>query len=251
MPSYSRTSWFVSLFIHLLILVVLFFIYLPTITQQEFVEVFWGSAESQEVQPTSASATSGGDESTAGTASSLEQPRTAVVLPERRLPDLSNEIFPTVKTEKLENSVLEEKQSQQTAPPIENDRQDKKLSLAQGQGDKVSPLGTGVSGRSGGEAATSRGVEYSLEWSGGGTRTKISGRLPRYPDGVNVSAQISLQVVVEPNGKVRSVLPLQKAHPLFEQSAIEEVRLWRFEPLATQFPQVDQTCVVTFYFLAK
>ena len=92
---------------------------------------------------------------------------------------------------------------------------------------------------------------YSLSWLHGGMRRKLSGALPKYPLGVNVEAQIGILVVVTPDGSVKSVQPAQKANTQLENSAMKELRYWRFERLRSSAPQIDQTCVVTFNFRLK
>jgi TonB family protein len=83
------------------------------------------------------------------------------------------------------------------------------------------------------------------------TRRKISGELPKYPQGATVSAQVRIRTVVLPDGTVRSVQPEQKANSLFEEAAMKAVRSWKFEPLGSSLPQVEQTCIITFSFKLK
>jgi hypothetical protein len=92
---------------------------------------------------------------------------------------------------------------------------------------------------------------YSMSWLRGGTRRKLSGALPKYPAGVNVEAQISILAVVSPEGSIKSVQPAQKANTQLENAAMKELRYWKFEPLRSSAPQIDQSCVVTFNFKLK
>jgi TonB family protein len=50
---------------------------------------------------------------------------------------------------------------------------------------------------------------------------------------------------------VKSLNPIQKANERLEEAALEKVRFWRFEPLSSTQPQVDQTCTITFNFKLK
>lgn len=93
--------------------------------------------------------------------------------------------------------------------------------------------------------------EFSMSWLRGGTRRKLSGALPKYPPGVNVEAQISILAVVTPGGSVKSVQPAQKANTQLENAAMKELRYWKFEPLRSSAPQIDQSCIVTFNFRLK
>jgi hypothetical protein len=88
----------------------------------------------------------------------------------------------------------------------------------------------------------------SWQWTSGGKRKKISGVLPAYPAGVTATAQIKMEVMVAPNGHVRSVRPAQKGNAHFEEAASRELHKWRFEPLPRSFPQRDQRCLVIINF---
>jgi outer membrane biosynthesis protein TonB len=91
-------------------------------------------------------------------------------------------------------------------------------------------------------------VSYAMQWTGGGTRKKISGALPEYPPGANIEAVIKIEAVVLPDGTIQSTKPAQKGNTRLEEAAIKEVRLWRFERLRPSVPQRPQTCVISFDF---
>jgi hypothetical protein len=110
-----------------------------------------------------------------------------------------------------------------------------------GQGGNADRFGSGSGAADG----------FSMSWLRGGTRRKLSGALPKYPAGVNVEAQISILTVVAPDGSIKSVQPAQKANTQLEDAAMKELRYWKFEPLRSSAPQIDQTCVVTFNFKLK
>lgn len=107
-----------------------------------------------------------------------------------------------------------------------------------GQGGDADKFGSGMG----------EGYGYSMSWLRGGTRRKISGALPKYPPGVNVEAQIGILAVVTPDGSIKSVQPVRKANTQLENAAMKELRYWKFEPLRSSAPQIDQTCIVTFNF---
>jgi hypothetical protein len=92
---------------------------------------------------------------------------------------------------------------------------------------------------------------FSMRWLQGMTRRKISGELPKYPPGTNVSAQVKILTIVLPDGTVKSVQPTQKANRLLEEAAMKAVRYWKFESLGSSLSQVEQSCVITFYFKLK
>lgn len=95
------------------------------------------------------------------------------------------------------------------------------------------------------------GIGYSMKWLQGGTRRRLSGDLPKYPEGEKVEAEIRLFAVVMPDGAIQALHPAQKANYRLEEAALKEVRYWRFEPLKASQPQVNQTCEITFLFTLK
>jgi hypothetical protein len=120
-----------------------------------------------------------------------------------------------------------------------------------GSSSKLSAEGTPYGLGSGEDEDGEGGGGFSMRWLHGMTRRKISGELPKYPSGTNVSAQVKILTIVLPNGTVKSVQPIQKASPLLEDAALKSVRYWKFEPLGSSLSQVEQSCVITFYFKLK
>jgi outer membrane biosynthesis protein TonB len=90
-----------------------------------------------------------------------------------------------------------------------------------------------------------------IQWIGGGRRKKVSGALPVFPAGVAANAQIKVEAVVAPDGRVRSVRPGQKGNAKWEDAAIRAVQRWKFDKLARSIPQRDHRCVVSFTFSVK
>lgn len=70
-----------------------------------------------------------------------------------------------------------------------------------------------------------------IEWGGGGSRTVLHKKLPKYPEGVNTAAKIRIRFTVSKNGNVTNMIPLQKGHPVLENAAMEALKQWRFNPL--------------------
>ena len=116
-------------------------------------------------------------------------------------------------------------------------------------GTSPTELASPGSGSLGGDVA--RGVAFSIQWMGGGTRKRVTGDLPEYPTGTNVEAQIKIQAVVQPDGSIKTVQPVQKANTRLEDAAMRAVRQWKFEPLRSGQSQLDQNCVITFLFELK
>ena len=263
MSTETRTGWVASFVIHGILLLLFLFVSIPEIIQkQDFIEVTWGTpsvttASSQTI-PASAEPSSSSPVTTIVAkkeSRATKKPAQPVILPERRMIDLSQENLPLQKAEKVETPQqgAQKKETQEgrigeregmTGRSIgERERSDP--STVPGSAAGMTPgsggLGEGVE----------KGVAFSIQWAQGGARRKISGELPKYPAGVNVEAQIKILAVVLPNGSVQSAQPAQKANTQLEEAAIKEVRFWKFEPLRPSQPQREQSCVVTFLFTLK
>lgn len=126
--------------------------------------------------------------------------------------------------------------------------------LGQGFKKEIKP-GIGISGvRKGEIGQTSReflgsGVvpkfSYKIEWEGKINRVKISGELPRFPQGVRESAVVRFRIIVLPDGTVERIFPLEKANPEFERAVFEVLKSWKFNPIDEN---VKQAGVITFNF---
>jgi TonB family protein len=240
-----------SLLFHTCIGVVLFFWVIPEPREiPEFVELSWGSSASF-LSPASGSQGSS-QPSPAVTPQRSSESSLPVVLPERRAPK-DNDLLTVPQREKLDVNDVPggTKLSVKGAPTLRRDQPRSGAGRGQAAG---SGEGTAVGGKPGqglGEGpgtSAGSGVSMAMEWTGGGTRRKLSGALPAYPAGEANEAQIRLEAVVTPEGRVRSVRPIQKANARMEDAALREVRLWTFEPLPPGVAQKDQTCLITFNF---
>ncbi len=108
---------------------------------------------------------------------------------------------------------------------------------------KGEETGTGLGDRGFGPGA---GQGYGdIEWGGGGNRVVLNKVVPKFPDGVNASAQIKIRFRVAQDGTVTQMIPYQKADPAFEKAAMDALRLWRFNPLKEN---KDMYGVITFTF---
>jgi TonB family protein len=250
-------GWVLSLVVHLLLLLILFLIDIPSIVQSsEFVEISWGTALDEKASPP-APAAEVVSQPEPKSARMVERQKSAqpVVLPERRLPDPTDDVLRIPRAEKQETFERTPQPVDRSASARLGERSDRP-GREIGEGEKTqpgtgreipqeSPSGTGVGGHGSG---VDQGVSFSIQWLEGGTRRKVAGDLPQYPEGVNVEAQIKIQAVVRPDGSVKAVQPLQKGHTKLEDAAMKELRFWRFEPLRSAQLQVEQPCVVTFLF---
>ena len=254
-------GWLGSALLHALLLLLFFFMYLPDIIQkQEFVEVTWGATASlnKSIEPTPTPA-SPVKATTTSTKTTVKTKKAAqpVILPERRTPDLTDDVLRVPKTDKMD--VPESGTKTQPSETRTVGERDTRTGETVGERDRVTPGnsagggtgGTGPLGNSGVGADIDRGVNFSIQWLDGGTRKKVSGELPKYPEGTNVEAQIKILTVVMPDGSVKAVQPEQKANTKLEDAAMKEVRLWKFEPLRSNQLQAEQNAVITFLFRLK
>jgi outer membrane biosynthesis protein TonB len=254
-------GWLGSIIFHALLLLVLFLINVPNILPPpEFVEMSWGSImRTAQAAPVSSVSRGGLPERSLTKSPAVAIPTQTVAPPERRLPDLSDDVLRVPKTEKI------------TSPETRPGNQrigdagsvgEREAGTSQGIGEKETRLSEGgigdadalTPGRGGFGVAGSgldQGVSFNVQWLGGGTRRKISGDLPRYPEGVNVEAQIRILAIVLPDGSVQVMQPAQKGNTRLEEAAMREVRYWKFEPLRPSQPQVEQKCEVVFLFTLK
>jgi TonB family protein len=248
-----QTGWIASVFIHIAIAVMLFFsTFTQYIPEPQFVEMTWGDINSLNapIPDIPSQQTAAREE-----VQEADQSDNSVALPSRNYLELPDEVI----------SIKQNRQTLSAEAPMVSGRSGKISAeerqttvLSSGLGTKENMTGKS-SGTSNTQAATPYGagnregglgstIAYALQWAGGGNRKLLSGDVPAYPPGVNISAQIKLLVRVEPNGTVRSVTPAQKGDTRLENAAISKVKLWRFEPLLGSQTQAEQNCTITFNF---
>ncbi|HWP81544.1 MAG TPA: TonB family protein [Bacteroidota bacterium] len=252
-------GWVVSIVVHLLLLLFLFLTDFPQIMQsQEFVEVSWGAALEEKTTPSAPSPTASPEAPPKVHSKTVARPQQPVSVPERRLPDPTDDLLSLPRSDKQEAFQQAPLRADRSPRQSVGDREVDKAAMERGEGERTLPNpGRGASdglsptGTSGAGGGIDEGVSFSIQWMEGGTRKKISGDLPQYPKGVNVEAQIKIQTIVMPDGSVKAVQPLQKGNTRLEEAAMKELRFWRFEPLRQSQPQVEQTCTVTFLFKLK
>ncbi|KAB2922841.1 MAG: hypothetical protein F9K22_10645 [Bacteroidetes bacterium] len=248
-----RSGWAASLLLHAAAAVILFFVtvrqYLP---EPNFVEMTWGAVSATGQQLYSLPASEPATQQSTETAGATDE---SINLPQRRFIDIPDDVL----------SVRDRKRSLSADVPVSSGRPGKiaaeerrTSSVSTGFGTRENALGASASrsnntvaapfGAEGGGGGTGNSVGYSLQWTSGGNRALLSGDVPAYPPGVNVSAQIKLRVIVLPNGSVKAAAPAQKGETRLENAAIAKVKLWKFEPLLAAQPQLEQICTITFNF---
>ena len=87
---------------------------------------------------------------------------------------------------------------------------------------------------------------FDIDFGGKGQRKIYNYSLPSYPDGVAKEIDVKLRFTILPDGTVGRIIPLIKADARLETAAINSLRTWRFEPLASNQKQIEQTAVITF-----
>ncbi|HVO74126.1 MAG TPA: energy transducer TonB [Ignavibacteriaceae bacterium] len=90
------------------------------------------------------------------------------------------------------------------------------------------------------------GLGFGIDWGGRGQRKLLYYFVPEYPSGVQKEADIRLKFTILPDGSVGTIIPLTKADTRLENSAINALRQWSFEPLSTVQKQMEQTAVIVF-----
>ena len=244
-------GWVVSILVHGLLLLVLWMIKVSDISAgPEFLEVSWSGVG------TPATSMAWGIPAIPEVAETWNPySPTRVRLPERLNLEPPDEILKIAEIEKLEVAEVPKPERELVHT---RGREEKGWGMSLGEKEKIQapvfggssreimpPFGAAVG------AESKRSIGFEVAWAGGGKRRLLSGKLPEYPTGVNLEAQIKIQSIVLPDGSVKSAQPIQKANSKLEEAALKEVRFWKFEPLASIHPQVEQTCTITFNFLLR
>lgn len=258
----TRDGWIGSVAVHAALAILLVLVSVPEIVpNQDLIELSWGAAVSSEAHTErvveTSSLSSEGKTAEVLRPKADQTPAQPVVLPERRTLDLSDDVLPTTRTEKLD--VPQTGAPQTRVQPGGVGEREQQVGKGVGEREQIttnpaagvspSEIASPGEGSLGGDV--DRGVAFSIQWMGGGTRKRVGGELPEYPRGANVEAQIKILAVVQPDGSIKSVQPQQKANTRLEDAAMRAVRLWKFEPLRSSQSQVDQNCVITFLFKLK
>jgi len=118
----------------------------------------------------------------------------------------------------------------------------------------IQPLGSGsidaTDGAQLGDEGTSneptRASPFQIE---GLNRAAINSPLP--VNSANVSTIITMQITVNPQGRIIQRVPIRKGNPQLEQEVMRALLRWRFNPLPPNAPQEAQTGKVTFRFTLR
>lgn len=144
---------------------------------------------------------------------------------------------------------IEESSNVKPVDVVSTDTKNKDRDTLKGNSNKnLGIADAGTSGTGLGNIGSGRGAGNGfgdIEWGGGGNRVVLYKTLPKFPDGVNTSAQIKIRFTVLPDGTVGQIVPLQKADPRLERAAIDALRKWRFNALNSDVTMVG-TIPLTF-----
>jgi TonB family protein len=252
----QQTGWISSVIFHIAVAVMLFFsTFTQYIPEPQFVEMTWGDITSLNapIPDIPSQQTAAREE-----IQDANEADNSVALPSRNYLDLPDEVI-SIKQNKKTISADAPSATGRSGKISAEERQTTVVSSGLGTRENVVGKSTGTSnvqsampfgaGERGGGLGSN--VAYAVQWAGGGSRKLLSGDVPGYPAGVNVSAQIKLRVRVSPDGSVRSVAPAQKGDTRLENAAISKVKLWRFEPLLSSQTQSEQDCSITFNFTLR
>lgn len=87
---------------------------------------------------------------------------------------------------------------------------------------------------------------YEIDWGGKGKRKIYSYIIPQYPSGVQKEIDIRLRFSILPDGSVGMIFPVTKADTKLENAAINALRQWKFEPLSAAQQQAEQQALIVF-----
>lgn len=91
------------------------------------------------------------------------------------------------------------------------------------------------------------GAPYEIAWNGM-SRSLLSGERPIFPAGVQHGGTVKIKITVDPDGNVKSMVPIEKADSRLEEAAMAAIRTWKFSKLPTGYARVDQSAVAKFIF---
>ncbi len=246
----TKNDWIglsVSIAAHALLLFLMTFLTAatPEMEQLGFVEVELGPfAEGRPVQQAPIENPEAADERPT---EELEEPQPEVAAPPEEarpvdLPDQPEEI--------VDEDVVASPDAETISPERQNNPEDVREEEDDAS-QPIRPLGSGATdgdvGAEGGEDGDGAEEELSAPFQIEGLdRNALVSPLPTYREKVN--ATIRVQITVNPQGRIVQRLPLLKGNPALEQSVMDALARWRFNPLPPNAPQEAQTGVVTFHF---
>ena len=267
-PRYMHIGWVVSVALHLLLLLVFLWLFVPIKPFiEEFSELYFQTmpappkVEKEKPPAMTADKTPAQtrEESKEHVVPRSTEPGSRVELPQRRNIREDDTEIPVKESTRLQEppkpdaaeaarsiSIPATQETGRTLPSVpvgerEIPSVDKLLTAGPrptGPGVTTTPL-TGTSEQ-----------PFEIQWEGP-SREIMSGPLPEYPPGVSREVRIRLEFQVHPDGSVGMITPITKGETTLENLAIETLRTWRFSPLDPGQPEGLQSAVITFVFTLK
>lgn len=95
-----------------------------------------------------------------------------------------------------------------------------------------------------------KGMPFSI--TGALSKRKILKKvLPSYPSGYEERTDVQVKLTVGPAGEVKKLLLMKTGGAVFDNTTLEALREWRWEPLPPGVEQADQEGIITFYYELK
>lgn len=91
---------------------------------------------------------------------------------------------------------------------------------------------------------TGSGEGWGLQWGGGGNRSVMYKKIPKYPEGATAT-QIRVRFRVTPDGSVGQMNFVTKGDPQLENEVTKALRMWRFNKIKEE---QDMEGTITFSF---
>lgn len=95
-----------------------------------------------------------------------------------------------------------------------------------------------------------KGMPFSI--TGALSKRKILKKvLPSYPAGYEDRTKVEVKLTVGPAGEVKKLLLMKTGGAVFDNTTLEALREWKWEPLPANVEQVDQEGIIIFYYELK
>lgn len=226
--SYSNiknTSVFISVILHILF-IILFFLVKITIEYpaRDYVELGFGTIG--QFSSSGAEGTTVEQVKESAVANEVDQSQTAAT-------EVKEVDLPVTKHESNQNAIVPAEEKKDKAAETTQRRDERVTSNATSEGMGNQAFGDGSFG-------------FDIDWGGKGRRRIYSYILPDYPEGVQKEIDIRLRFTILPDGTVGTIFPITKADTRLENAAINSLRQWRFEALASGQKQEEQPAMIVF-----
>ncbi len=166
------------------------------------------------------------------------------------LPDQVEEVIEDVvetpETEVIDPTLTSEETEEQIEVPPQAQQEEEQNEGAEESGDPDGAIGD-VNSDQGIGTDDDKSSPYKLEWEGEIERSTRFQELP--VNTTNSNATITVIFEVLPNGRVGIIIPRVKMNPELEKEVMRVLRTWRFSPLPSGVPQVNQRGTITFRFV--